>query len=101
MALLPKTGALTTLPGIPAAGDEGCYTYGGGTSAFSFVPSSTGIPAPTSTGTCIQLAGNNTFIGYGAVLKQYEIMTISANSVYLRVQGTETGNAWYMKLKAI
>ena len=53
-----------------------------------------------STKTAIVLNGNNTFIGYGAVLKEYEIMSITATSLYLRVQGTETGNAWYIKLKA-
>jgi hypothetical protein len=97
-----KTGALAGgLPGIPASGDEGCYTYGGGTSSFSFVPSSSGIDAATpSTKTAIQLSGNNTYIGYGAVLKEYEILAISETSLYLRVQGTETGNAWYLKLKA-
>jgi hypothetical protein len=97
-----KTGALAGgLPGIPASGDEGCYTYGGGTSSFSFVPSSSGIDAATpSTKTAIQLSGNNTYIGYGAVLKEYEILSISETSLYLRVQGTETGNAWYLKLKA-
>jgi len=97
-----KTGALAGgLPGIPASGDEGCYTYGGGTSSFSFVPSSSGIDASTpSTKTAIQLSGNNTYIGYGAVLKEYEILSISETSLYLRVQGTETGNAWYLKLKA-
>jgi len=97
-----KTGALAGgLPGIPGSGDEGCYTYGGGTSSFSFVPSSSGIDAATpSTKTAIQLSGNNTYIGYGAVLKEYEILSISETSLYLRVQGTETGNAWYLKLKA-
>lgn len=97
-----KTGALAGgLPGIPSTGDEGCYTYGGGASAFSFVPSSSGIAASTpSTKTAILLTGNNTFIGYGAVLKEYEILSITATSLYLRVQGTETGNAWYLKLKA-
>ena len=97
-----KTGALAGgLPGIPASGDEGCYTYGGGISSFSFVPSSSGIDAATpSTKTAIQLSGNNTYIGYGAVLKEYEILSISETSLYLRVQGTETGNAWYLKLKA-
>ena len=98
-----KTGALAGgLPGIPASGDEACYSYGGGASSFSFVPSSSGIPASTpSTQTAIQLSGNNTFIGYGAVLKEYEILSITPTSLYLRVQGTETGNAWYLKLKAI
>jgi hypothetical protein len=65
------------------------------------VPSSSGIAASTpSTKTAIQLEGVNTFIGYGAVLKEYEILAITATSLYLRVQGTETGNAWYIKLKA-
>lgn len=109
-----KTGLLAGgLPGIPATGDEGCYSYGGGTSAFTFVRSSTGIPAipvppdpdhpeinpnSPSTQTSILLAGDNTFIGYGAVLKEYEILTISETNMYIRVQGTETANAWYMKL---
>src|SRR5258705_740434 len=97
-----KTGALAGgLPGIPASGGEACYSFGGGTSSFSFVPSSSGIAASApSTKTAILLNGSNTFIGYGAVLKEYEILSITANTVYLRVQGTETGNAWYLKLKA-
>lgn len=93
-----KTGSLAGgLPGIPGSGGEACYSYGGGTSTFSFVPSSTGIA--TGTKTAILLGGTNTFIGYGAVLKEYEILSITATSLYLRVQGTETGNAWYLKLK--
>ena len=94
-----KTGALTTLPGIPSSGGEGCYNYGGGNSSFSFLPATSGIAS--STHTTINLAGNDTFIGYGAVLKSYEILSISSTAMYLRVQGTETGNAWYIKLKAI
>lgn len=93
-----KTGALTTLPGIPASGAEGCYSYSGGTSNFSFIPASTSVPNTVSTKTSILLAGNNTYIGYGALQKEYEIMSISATNLYLRVQGTETGNAWYLKL---
>jgi hypothetical protein len=45
------------------------------------------------------LGGTTTFIGYGSLQKEYEIMVISSNYMYLRVQGTETGNAWYLKLK--
>ena len=96
-----KTGALSNnLPGIPAGGDEGCYTeYTGGSSSFSFIPSSTGIPASTpSTKTSIELAGFDTYIGYGAVQKEYEILVITEDYLYLRVRGTETGNAWYLKL---
>lgn len=97
-----KTGALAGgLPGIPGSGDEGCYAYGGGTSTFSFVPSSSGIAASTpSTKTAILLAGTNTYIGYGAVQKEYEILSITPTSLKLRVRGTETGNAWYLTLKA-
>jgi len=92
-----KTGLLAGgLPGIPSTGGEACYTYAGGTSSFSFLPS-TIRPANT----VISLGGSNTFIGYGAVLKDYEILSITATAMYLRVQGTETGNAWYLKLKAI
>ena len=101
-----KTGSLTTLPGIPGSGDEGCYSYGGGTSVFSFIPASSGAPKvpankdnSTSTQTSILLSGVNTFIGYGAVQKEYEILVITPTYLFLRVQGTETGNAWYLKLK--
>lgn len=94
-----KTGALSSITGIPASGDEGCYSYPGATAPFSFVPSSSVVPASApSTKTSILLSGNTTFIGYGAMQKEYEIMTISATSMYLRVRGTEAGNAWYLKL---
>lgn len=98
-----KTGALAGgLPGIPASGGEGCYSYTGGASPFSFVPSSSGISATTpSTKTAILLGGNNTYIGYGALQKEYEILTISPTAMYLRARGTETGNAWYLKLIAL
>ena len=94
-----KTGSLASVPGIPASGDEGCYSYSGGTSAFSFAPSSSGISASApSTKTAILLGGNSTYIGYGSLQKEYEILTITPTTMYLRVQGTETGNAWYIKL---
>lgn len=95
-----KTGSLAGgLPGIPASGAESCYSYSGGTSPFSFVPASSGIAGTTKT--AILLGGDNTFIGYGALLKEYEIISITDTNMYLRVQGTETGNAWYLKLKAM
>ena len=95
-----KGGALTTLPGIPATTGEACYPYGGGTSAFSIIPATSGIPASVSIQQSILLAGNETFIGYGAVQKEYEILQLSEEKMYLRVRGTETDNAWYIKLKA-
>src|SRR5690606_7333149 len=94
-----KTGTLAGgLPGIPGSGEEGCYPYAGGTTAFNFAPASSGVSGDVSTQTSILLSGNETFIGYGAVLKEYEIMEITPESLYLRVQGTETGNAWYLRL---
>lgn len=98
-----KTGDLANgLPGIPSTGAEACYsTYTGGTSSFVFLPSKSGVAAATpSTQVAIALSGSSTFIGYGAVQKAYEILSIDENNMYLRVQGTETGNAWYLKLKA-
>lgn len=98
--IFTKTGELAGgLPGIPDSGDEGCYDYAGGSSSFAFIPSGSGISAETSTKTAIQLAGVETFIGYGATLKEYEILEINPDFMYLRVQGTETGNSWYLKLK--
>lgn len=40
----------------------------------------------------------NIFFGYGALLDEYEILSIEANVMKLRIQGTETGNAWYLTL---
>ena len=99
--ILTKTGALAGgLPGIPASGAEGCYPYAGGTSNFLFASSATPIPTSfPSTKTSINLAGVNTFIGYGATQKEYEILEITPTSLFLRVRGTETGNAWYLRLK--
>lgn len=95
---LSKTGTLSGIPGMPASGEEGCYPYAGGTGAFSFIEASAGLPADVTTSTSILLADNSTFIGYGATKKEYEILEITSDYMYLRVQGTETGNAWYLKL---
>jgi hypothetical protein len=95
-----KTGSLANgLPGIPGSGGEGCYPFSGGTSAFAFVPSSSGVAASApSTTVAIELSGVNTYIGYGALQKDYEILSSTPTTLYLRVQGTETGNAWYLKM---
>ncbi|RYY53212.1 MAG: hypothetical protein EOO09_18825 [Chitinophagaceae bacterium] len=96
-----KTGALAGgLPGIPASGNEGCYPYAGGTSAFTFGPPGSGVEESKTTLTAITLDGNTTFIGYGAQQKEYEILSFTETSLHLRAQGTEPGNAWYVKLIA-
>lgn len=95
-----KTGELANLAGIPATGDEGCYSeYTGGSSVINFIPSASPISEATSTKVAIQITDNSTFIGYGAVQSEYEILEATADKLYLRVQGTETGNAWYIVLK--
>ncbi|MBI9039913.1 hypothetical protein [Lutibacter sp.] len=100
-----KTGALANIPGIPASGDEGCYSeYSGGSSSFNFVPSSSGIAVDAtypSTQIAIKLATNEAYIGYGAVQSEYEILEATSDYLYLRVQGTETGNGWWIKLKPV
>jgi hypothetical protein len=69
-------------------------------SSFAFVPSSVSPSNDTvqTTGAAILLGGSGTFIGYGALKKEFEILEITENSMYLRVQGTEPGNAWYLRL---
>lgn len=99
--VLTKTGSLTSLPGIPSSGDEGCYAYAGATTPFSFISSTSGITSTSdnpTTSTSILLEGSGSFIGYGALQKEYEILVINSDYMYLRVQGTEPGNAWYLKL---
>ncbi len=97
-----KTGSNASLPGIPATGEEGCYSYAGGTGDFAFLPASTTIPASTpSTKVSIAIGGSTTYIGYGSLQKEYEILVSTPTYLYLRAQGTETGNAWYIKLKAL
>lgn len=95
----------TTLSGIPQQVVENgnikefCYPHSGSVSQFSFAPAISGIEA--STKTSITLSNLNTVIGYGSVKNEYEILELTATSMYLRVQGTETGNAWYLKLKSL
>ena len=96
---LTKTGVNSGgLPGIPTSGEEDCYSYAGGTSAFTWKPPTSGVASDKTSGHAIVLSGVSTFIGYGAVQKEYEILEHSATSIYLRVRGTETGNAWYIRL---
>ncbi|MBA0882451.1 hypothetical protein [Flavobacterium undicola] len=97
-------GSSTTLPGIPSGG-EGCYSYAGATSSFSFVPASSGAPVvpsksenSPSTQVSILLAGVNTYIGIGSSQKEYEILVLTPTYMYIRVGATEAGRAWYFKL---
>lgn len=101
--IFSKGAQLSTLPGMPANGStEQCNNYAGATGGFSFSPATSGIAAnaPT-TGVAINLASPSTCIGYGSLKSEYEIMVLTSTYMYLRVQGTETGNAWYIKMKAL
>jgi len=61
------------------------------------VPSATGNPN-SLTQTAILLSGSTVYIGYGSLQKEYEIVEITPTVMKLRIQGTETGNAWYLTL---
>lgn len=92
-------GGLPGISDLPTSTTDGCFAYSGGTSAFLFAGATSKIPAATpSTQTTIKLSGIDTYIGYGSTLKEYEIMVSTPTYMYLRAQGTETGNAWYLKM---
>lgn len=100
-----KTGDLTNIPGIPAEGEEDCYSeYTGGSSSFNFVPRSNNIPVTgdyPSTEVAMKIASPEAYIGYGALQDEYEILEITPDYMHLRVQGTETGNGWWLKLRPV
>lgn len=91
-------GGLPGIKDLPTSTTDACFPYAGGTSAFSFLPSSSGVAASVSTQVVMELSGVTTYIGYGSTLKDYEILSVTSTTMYLRVQGTETGNAWYIKM---
>jgi len=93
-------GGLPGISDLPTSTSDGCYSYSGGTTAFTFVPPSSNVTFSTmNKQTSIKLEGTTTYIGYGSIQKEYQIISISSTAMYLRAQGTETGNAWYLKLK--
>lgn len=87
----------TNLP-ITGSGED-CYAFTGDTRGFSFGAASSGIEK--STKTIIGVAGKDGFIGYGSCTNTYEILEITADKLYLRSQGVESGNAWYLILKPV
>ena len=90
-------GEYTNLP-ITGTAEE-CYPFTGDTRPIAFAAASSGIE--NSTKTNINVAGNDGFIGYGSCTNTYEILSISGDSMYLRSQGVESGNAWYLILKPV
>jgi hypothetical protein len=91
-----KTGEWTSLPGIPTSGEEGCYPYAGGTNSIEFLPTS--VNNEGSTNTIIKMGGNNIYIGFGALLSEYEILEIGTNVMKLRIGGMEPWTSWYLTL---
>ena len=87
----------TNLP-ITGAG-ESCYPFTGDTRPFAFGASSSGIE--NSTHTNITVAGKDGFIGYGSCSNTYEILEITSTKIYLRSQGVNVANAWYIILKPV
>lgn len=97
-----KTGANAAIPNIPGGGDEGCYSYNDVTSTFSFIPSSTILDESVSTKTAISPDGLETFVASGAMVREYEILEITPDKLYIRAHGQgEPWLAWYAILTPV
>lgn len=97
-----KTGAQAAIPGIPDSGDEGCYDYADATSTFSFIPSGTILDESVSTKTAIVPDGLTTYVGSGAMIREYEILEITPDKLYIRAHGQgEPWLAWYAILTPV
>jgi hypothetical protein len=85
---------------LPFSGSgESCFPYAGSLKTVSFGTSTSDMPNAASTKINFTVLGNDGFVGYGSCSNTYEILSITNTSIYLRSQGVEPGNAWYLKLK--
>lgn len=97
-----KTGVATSLPTIPGSGDEGCYDYAGGSSTFSFIPSSSPLDESVSTKVAILPDGTETYVASGSMVREYEILELTADKLYIRAHGQgEPWLAWYAILSPV
>ncbi|THD69544.1 hypothetical protein E7Z59_04235 [Robertkochia marina] len=97
-----KTGNLSAIPNIPESGDEGCYSYSDSSSSFSFIPSSSILDESLSTRTSIVPNDTFTFVAFGHMIREYEILEVTPDYLYIRSQGTgEPWTAWYFKLTPV
>lgn len=97
-----KTGAQSAIPNIPEGGNEGCYDYAGASSTFSFIPSSTILDESVSTKVAIVPDGTETFVASGSMVREYEILEISADKLHIRAHGQgEPWLAWYAILTPV
>ncbi|NNL32304.1 MAG: family 16 glycosylhydrolase [Flavobacteriaceae bacterium] len=86
--------------GQPNPGEDTCYPYEDfGMTNVSFAPSSSGIDETISTQTSFTLP-NNGFMSYFLGNNDYEILSISATEMHVRIVQTEPSGfqvAWYQK----
>jgi hypothetical protein len=81
------------------SGPDGCYVVNtGGTKTLSFYGANPGSSASNSTGIEFNVPGNG-LIDFGTGAVNYEILSITSNTIVLRDVGID-GNAWYQILKA-
>lgn len=80
------------------SGGDGCYTITTiGPKRLGFAPALTGSTPANSTQVVFTVPGNG-IVNFATGGKTYEILSYSANNIFLRNIGSD-GNAWYQKLK--
>ncbi len=79
------------------SGGDGCYAVNTANKQLIFMDATSGSTSANSTRIQFQVPGNG-IINFGTGGTVYEILSISATSIYLRNIGID-GNSWYQKLK--
>ncbi len=78
-------------------GGDGCYAINtGGTKVLAFSDATSGSTSAVSTKIQFRVPGNG-IINFGTGGTTYEIISYTANTMFIRNVGTD-GNAWYQKL---
>lgn len=89
------TAAATGVYGF--SGGDNCYALNTtGSKKLAFMNATSGSTPAVSTGIQFTVPGNG-IINFGTGGNTYEILSYTANTIYLRNVGTD-GNAWYQKL---
>lgn len=89
-------GAATSFYGF--SGGDGCYSINtGGTKLLAFSDATSGYSSANSTRVQFKVPGNG-IINFGTGAVNYEILSITANTMLLRNIGAD-GNQWFQKLK--
>lgn len=78
--------------------DDQCLDFdGSGAKSVSLSPSTSGLPEDKTTGTVLNISAGG-FMSYYAGGSSYEILSLTANSMHVRViMGNNPSLAWYLK----